>query len=248
MEKIYKNTLSPLFWQNKDFNQSIRKKILKIVEDFLKDFEYKIDVEDIRLTGSLANYTYNKYSDLDVHIIADFKKISKDKDIVKEALDGKRFVWNLRHNIFLKGHEVELYFEDTNEQHISSGVFSLLNNDWIKQPEYNPPQDINIDLVRLKVSNVIDIVDRMFKELEQTKDKQRIKLLYNKAKKIKKKIVTVRKEALADKGEFAAENLIFKKLRNEGYIEKLIELINQTYDRFFMENLSYNKMFHDLIK
>lgn len=248
MSLYYKKTLSPAFWKNGNFDQKIRQKLLKIVKDFLKEFDNKLDVKCVRLTGSLANYTYNKYSDLDVHIVVDFSKINKDKDLVKEALDGKRFIWNLRHNIYLNGHEVELYFEDVNEPHISTGVYCLCSGKWIKEPKYDPPTDIDVSLVKNRVLNSADLINRMYDYLQKTEDKKEAKLIHNKAKRIKDKIVKVRKDALADKGEFAVENLVFKKLRNAGLIEKLIEIINQSYDKFFMEKLNFNNVVVDLIK
>ena len=73
---------------------SIRKKLLDITKDFLSDIPVKLPkVDDIQLTGSLANYNYTPKSDLDVHILLDFKKIDEDVDLVKAALDGIRFIW-----------------------------------------------------------------------------------------------------------------------------------------------------------
>lgn len=240
MSIFYKEDLNPNFWLNRKFDSKIRRKILKIVDNFIKDSELKIPVLDIRLTGSLANYTYNKYSDLDVHIITDFKEISKDVQVVKDALDGKRFVWNLKHNIFLKGHEIELYFEDKNETHIASGIYSLLKDKWVKEPSYNPPGDIDVNELKQKESFYSDLVNRLSNKLQETLDKQEIKLIHNKAKLLKDKIIKIRKEALKNKGEFALENLLFKKLRNTGIIEKIMNIINNSYDKFFMESLAFN--------
>ena len=248
MTGLYNKTLSNFFWKDNNFDKKIRRKILKIVEDFLKEIELKVPILDIRLTGSLANYNYNKFSDLDTHIILDFGKINEDKDLVKNMLDGKRFIWNLRHNIFLKGHEVELYFEDKDEPHISSGLYSLLHSKWIKKPKYSPPYNIDMVQLKEKVYFYTDIISRMEKLLNETVNKEDIKLIHNKAKKLKDKIMNVRKEALQDKGEFALENLIFKKLRNNNTIEKLIELINNSYDKFFMESLHFNKIISHIIK
>jgi predicted nucleotidyltransferase len=88
--------------------------------------ELKVPVLDVQLTGSLANYNYTEYSDLDTHIIIDFKQINDDEELVKKALDGARFVWNQRHDIVIKGHDVELYIQDESEQHTASGLYSLL--------------------------------------------------------------------------------------------------------------------------
>ena len=47
----------------------------------------------------------------------------------------------------------------------------------------------------------------------------------------KDKIMKMRKAGLERKGEFAEENLIFKALRNTGYIGKLNDVIRNEYDR-----------------
>jgi tRNA splicing endonuclease len=49
--------------------------------------------------------------------------------------------------------------------------------------------------------------------------------------KTKDKIMKMRKSGLERKGEFAEENLIFKTLRNTGYIGKLNDTIRNEYDR-----------------
>ena len=206
MEPIYKKELNPSFWQNNSFNISTRRRILKIVSDFLKELELEVPIIDVRLTGSLSNFNYNKFSDIDTHIIIDFSKINEDKALVKDMLDGKRFVWNLRHNIFLKGHEVELYFEDKDEPHISSGVYSLLKNKWIKEPSYNPPENIDMEQLKSKVIRYTDLIDRMEALINETSDKQDLKLIHNKAKKLKDKIMKVRKEALEDSRQATKEH------------------------------------------
>ena len=103
-----------------------------------------MEIYDITLTGSNSNYNYNEYSDLDVHVLIDFKDINEDEKLVKKALDGPRFVWNLRHNVNLRGHDVEMYMQDKDEPHVASGLYSLKDNKWITEPSYDPPSiDIN---------------------------------------------------------------------------------------------------------
>ena len=43
----------------------------------------------------------------------------------------------------------------------------------------------------------------------------------------------MRKESLAKGGEFSVGNLVFKKLRSEGYIGKLIDIITKSYDKIY---------------
>jgi hypothetical protein len=59
--------------------------------------------------------------------------------------------------------------------------------------------------------------------------------IYNHAVSLKNKIMNMRREGLAREGEFSVENLVFKKLRNEGYIEKTIELISKAYSNIYNE-------------
>jgi len=236
MEPLYKETLNPLFWKNNKFNNNIRNKLLKIALDFIKEVNLQAPIKDITLTGSLANFNYNKHSDLDVHIILDFTKVNNDINLVRDALDGKRFIWNLRHNIYFKGHEVELYFQNDSDPHYATAVFSILRDKWIKEPVYNPPENVDLKEVETKAFYINDTINRMVKALNETKDKKEIQLINKKAKLIKEKIISIRKRALAERGEFAFENLVFKKLRNEGVIEKIIEVINLSYDKLFMES------------
>lgn len=233
---FYKKDLNSNFWSEKKFNPEVRKKILAIVSDFIKETGLEVPIKDITLTGSLANYNYNEYSDLDIHILLDFAKIDPNVQLVRDALDGKRFIWNLRHNIFLKEHEVELYYQDINDPHHATAIFSILRNKWLKEPIYNPPSNVDISAVDKKAHYITDLVERMESLLSTTSDKEDIKLINKKAKVIKDRIIKIRKEALAREGEFAFENLVFKKLRNGGIIEKIINIINRSYDKMFMES------------
>ena len=241
-KNFYKKELNPNFWTNSQFNSEIRKKILNIVMDFIKEVKLETPIKDITLTGSLANFNYNKFSDLDIHILLDFKKVDPNEQLVRDALDGKRFVWNLRHNIFLNGHEVELYFQDINDPHFATAIFSILRNKWLKEPVYKPPFNVDVEAVKEKTRGIIDLVERMFSLLETTKDRKEIDLINKKAKAIKDKIIKIRKEALAREGEFAFENLVFKSLRNNGVVEKIINIINLSYDKMFMESKFLSKI------
>ena len=91
--QFYNDTLSPKFYIKDKMIPALRKKLLDITKDFLDDVSIKLPkIDDIQLTGSLANYNYTPKSDLDVHVLLDFKKIDDDTDLVKAALDGIRFI------------------------------------------------------------------------------------------------------------------------------------------------------------
>ena len=230
----YNDTLHPQFWDEFEFKEDILKPILKIVDDFVKDDAHISPemVEDVQLTGPLANYNYSEYSDLDVHILLDFADINKDEEIVKRALDGKRFIWNLRHDIKFNGHEVELYFQDIHEPHVASGLFSLSGNRWIKKPKYEKPEVDHEDVVK-KANSFKKELDLLADVLDNISDEKEFSLINKRAKKLKEKIMRMRKEGLAGKGEFSVENLAFKTLRNDQTIARLNELIIKSYDLMY---------------
>lgn len=232
--KFYNNELREGFWSVDKFNPRIRKKLLRIVKDFACPDGDCPDIDDIQLTGSLANYNYTKYSDLDVHILIDFSKINKDIDLVKAALDGKRFIWNLRHEVKMHGHEVELYYQDTNEPHIASGLFSLLHNKWIKTPKYDPPEIDSRD-VEMKARSISNIITKLKRITSKSLSSKRAAVLHKYAKRLKDKIKNMRQSGLNREGEFSVENLAFKELRNNGSIGDLIDIVSDTYAKIYSE-------------
>lgn len=234
-DDFYKKELNPSFWEDNKFDPQIREKLLKISKDFYEALKLTAPIKDVQLTGSLANYNWTDKSDLDVHVLIDFSDVDENVELVKKALDGMRFIWNLRHNIKLRGFDVELYVQDIHEPHTASGLFSLLNNEWIRTPKYNPP-DIDYKDVDKKYQGIVADILQM-ENLMATADFSSVteEEIYNHAQKLKKKIMDMRKEGLAREGEFSVENLVFKKLRNEGYIEKIIELISKAYTNIYNE-------------
>jgi hypothetical protein len=234
-EKVeYHKQLCPEFWESDKMIERIETKLLRIARDFYKDLKVETEIIDIQLTGSLANYNHTRSSDADVHIILDFSKINEDIELVKKAFDGQRFMWNMRHNIVIQGHDVELYIQDVNEPHIASGLYSLMNHKWLTIPVYNPPNvdQKSVDDKFEARAYDIDELDKISKQKLEPKDAE---LYYAKAKELKAKIMKSRKDGLSASGEFSIENLVFKKLRNEGYMEKIIDLITNLYDKIYSQ-------------
>lgn len=230
----YNKELNPKFWSDGLFNDRIRKKLLKISDEFYTGFGYEIPVNDVTLTGSIANYNYNDFSDLDIHVLLDFKKINPNIELVKKAVDGERFMWNLRHNIRIKGHDVEFYIQDVNEQHVATGLYSLKDDKWLKEPVYKEPhideEQIDFKYLTYKsgIEKLVEISQR-----EMTPEVSAKNYLF--ASEYKQKIQKSRKEGLHDVGEFSIENLVFKKLRNGGEMEKLINVIGSFYDKIYSQ-------------
>ena len=234
--RFYNETLNQKFWsEDKKFDPGIKDKLLSIADDFTDKLSLEgVEVYDITLTGSNSNYNYNEYSDLDVHVLIDFKDINEDEELVKKALDGQRFVWNLRHNVSLKGHDVEMYIQDKDEPHVASGLYSLKDDKWITEPSYDPP---SIDIRDVfKKANAIESDIEILKEKILKARGEEARRLHDRAKRLKEKISKMRQRGLAREGEFSIENLAFKVLRNSQAIGDLIDLISTSYDRIYTEN------------
>lgn len=233
--QFYNDTLHPEFWDAAaNFDQVVREKLLTIAKDVSEAAGVKDElIDDIQLTGSMANFNYTDFSDLDVHILLDFAKINHDEDLVKKALDGKRFVWNLRHDITMAGHDVEVYFQDTEEPHKASGLYSIKDNKWIRQPEHNEPEvderDVTAKADKLK-GEIADLEVAL-----QTTEGEDLGELAEAADALRAKVAKMRKDSLEANGEFGIGNLAFKELRNSDYMERLIDVANGIYDKQFTQ-------------
>ena len=203
-----------------ELKPEIRKSLLRIAYDFLESLDPKMTFADITLTGSMANYNYTDQSDLDLHILFDFSSMGENGELIQNLFNAKRRIWNDVHDIKIKDHDVELYAQDSKEPHHSTGVFSVLRNKWLVVPHRANPE-IDEEYVLKKSQDIMGRIDHLIgleekrRALEVTKDK----------------IMKMRKAGLERKGEFADENLIFKTLRNTGYIGKLNDIIRNEYDR-----------------
>lgn len=215
------DTLSPLIWdENNHLKPDIRKALLMNAKRFIEfaDVE-KLKFDDIILVGSMTNYNYNENSDLDVHIVLNFNQISNNEEIVNEFLKLKKSIWNDTLPIQVKGHDVEMYFQNSDENVKSSGIYSLIKDGWIKKP-INKLININTSAVKLKSVDFMNSID----DLENNENNIDFINRYNK---IKNKIKKYRQTGLSKEGEYSIENLVFKVLRNTGYLKKMIDLKNE---------------------
>jgi hypothetical protein len=222
-----KTTLCPNIFQrtNQEYvmREDIRKKLLEISNQFIDFLGIEFFIHDIVLTGSLSNYNWSSFSDVDLHILIDFKETEYDLMLLKEFFDSKKNVWNEQHNIKIKGFDVEIYVQDINEPHVSSGVYSVLHGKWVISPEKNNPK-IDDRKIMEKGEEYAKLID----DLESNKEKKDISI---KVDELKKKIKHFRQSGLESGGEYSYENLTFKLLRRNGYIGKLLNLKNNIIDK-----------------
>lgn len=235
-EVEYHNELNPKIWTKEDGEYRIQKDVgtalLKAADKFIEyvGFEDKIlpgvEIEDIIVTGSMANYNWTSESDIDLHVLVSTKGVTpKYKDAILALFDAKRKIWNMEHDISMNGFPVEFYVQDLDEDHNSTGFYSLCDNVWLEKPTHNPP-DVKDSAVQSKYKSLLSLIKAALKSEKASVTQNAFD-----------KLIDARKVGLEKGGEFSVENVAFKLLRAEGWVEKLANHKGETFD----EELSLNE-------
>jgi hypothetical protein len=221
-------TLNPkIFDKDQHMYVDVRRRLLMIADDFFETLNVGwVDINDIILTGSLANFNWSKFSDVDLHILVDFGEVDENEELVKEYFNSKKNLWNEKHDITIKGYDVELYMQDTEEPHVSSGVYSILWDGWVVQPD-STKKEIDPKKVELKVNSVIDAIHDVYYMYKNEEYDKTIRMIKN----LKEKIKKMRQTGLDREGEYSFENVAFKVLRRTMYLDKLSEIETKAYDK-----------------
>lgn len=229
-----KKTLNPDVWtsfgQDGTIKEDIREELLDVANEYINTVDFRFEVLDIILVGSMCNYNWSEYADFDLHILTDYSKINSDIDFVGFYFDLHKKNWGNRFPIQINGYDVELYVQDSNDKNFSSmGIYSLSNDKWVKYPEKINVK-INLKDIESKSTKIMKDIDLLENMLDSTKseNKDLIDNISTNIKKIWKKIKKYRKEGLeTDESEFSVGNLVFKFLRRNGYIEKCVSIKNK---------------------
>lgn len=227
--------LNPQIWHNMTINPKLRLRLLDIADDFWDSLEVSwVKIKDIVITGSISNYNWSKYSDIDLHIIIDYKEVDKKIELVKDYFDSKKNEWNKDHeNLKMYGFPVELYVQDINETHDSSGIYSIEKNTWLVKPNPNKIKELGLDkyTIKEKSAKIMTIIDDLENSYKTTKDKHVIDEIAQKVKLLLIKLKGMRKSSLDIEGESGVGNIIWKVLRRTSYLDKLYDLKIKTYDK-----------------
>jgi Nucleotidyltransferase domain len=219
-----KDSLSDQIFENDNkMRDDVRQSLLKIADEFIESLGIEFFIHDIILTGSLANYNWSSYSDVDLHILIDYEDSKFNPDLLKEFFDAKKNIWNEKHKIKVKGYDVEIYVQDVQEPHISSGVYSILNNEWLVEPSKKK--------VQIDDKKILQKAETFMTKVNELQNLKYSKEVLDKIEAIRKKLKEFRQSGLDSGGEFSYENLVFKLLRRNGTIEKLLKLKTKLTDK-----------------
>lgn len=211
------NQLNPSLWDGDNLRKEVRVALLKIAKEFYTFLDVNVTLLDLVVSGSQVNYNYTKHSDLDLHLIVPYSQVKCDM-AVDELFDAKRKLWKQQHDIEIRGVPVELYVEDVDNPPVSSS-YSVVKGEWINRPD---PKAIKYD--KPEVERVFAIWERAINGAIATDN---LEICRN----IKDMLKMYRKEGLAQHGEFGVPNLVFKALRNDGQVGKLMDAIGKFHDR-----------------
>ena len=232
--------LNPKIWDKEQKMKSdVKKTLLKIADDYFESLDLPgVDIEDVTMTGSLANYNWSKYSDVDLHIIIDYDELPMDRELVQDFLKSKSSNWNKEHDVKIYGYDVELYVQDIKEPHHSTGVYSILNNEWKTKPQ-KKKISFNDKSVKDKANRLMDRVEEIYDEMDEVDNDETIKRVDKLTEKIKK----MRQSGLESGGEFSVENIVFKVLRRNGMLDRLYDIKTVAYDKSVtLESTELNKL------
>ena len=243
-----RNTLNEKFWlKRKDSDEyqlssKVRLRLLDIADDFIKELSVSwIKPVDIQFTGSLANYNWSRYSDVDIHILYDFKKIYKKSDFVDDYFKAKKEVWLKNHkDLKIYGFPIEISVEDSNEKNPSSGKYSLEDNKWVVEPSDFQDAKLNARYIKDYSAKVMTEIDKIDRQIDKETDRHKIEVLGNKIEKIFNRLKNLRTEGLkSNQKEMSSGNIIYKLIRRMKYIDKIWNIANKAYDK--VNSITENK-------
>jgi hypothetical protein len=236
-----KDNLNPNFWKDEKLDSRIRLKLLDIADDFT-DF-LKVDwakPKDIVITGSIANYNWSeKFSDIDLHVIFDFKEVDERTNFVKNYFDAKKNLWNQQHqDIKIYGFNVEVYVQDKNEKHTSSGVYSLEENKWIVKPiPIKQIKQVTLQTAKQDADKWQSKIDKLIQQYDNSMIDSQKERLMDKLDNTMKNIKSYRQKAMAKSNvETNKNNLAFKMLRRNGTIGRLLDKKTEIYNNLMSLN------------
>jgi len=222
-----KENLNPKIWNSRSqLDPDVAKRLKQIALDFYEKLELPAEILDITLTGSMANYNWTSKSDLDLHIVINYHAVDDNTELVSDYLREVKSNWNRNHEIILKGHEVEIYVQDSSEPHHSTGVYSISRDKWIIRPARRE-FEVSEDDVLKKYSQFetqIEMIDSIAKD-------QKYEEAFGEADRLTSRLRKYRQSGLESGGEFSVENLVFKALRNSEAMKSLYDLKGTAYDQ-----------------
>ncbi len=230
------NSLNKDIWDDKDtLNPKVKFKLLEIAKDFFNELELpkNVKLKDVIFTGSLANFNWSKFSDIDLHLVVDFDQFKEDKNFMEKHFKTEKTLWNDIHDIKIYSYPVEIYVQDKDDKLEATAIYSVLHNKWLLKPS---KQDFKVDknLLKQKAQKFI----KQYEDIKSDYANKKYKPLITKVDTLWDKIKQMRQAGLEEGGEFSLENILFKVLRRMPVMDDLDKMRKDAYDKSMTLNES----------
>ena len=219
--RIYNDTLCPDLWDSaQHLDPEVRVNLLRMAYDFYEKTKLPAPIIDVYLMGSIANYNWTADSDADVHVIIDYNKLQMPKETGNKTVKNAGAQWNQEHEIFVKGHKVEMNIQNSAEEKpYVTGIYSLVKDQWIRKPV-----KVMLQLDRNVIQTQYKSMKAYLENAMRSGDREQMKAA-------KKYMDAYRQYGLDTYGELSYENVVFKILRARGIIKQLKDGITAVYDQ-----------------
>jgi hypothetical protein len=215
--------------ETKKMLAEVRKYFLEIGVKFLEKSDINYTPVDYLLTGSMANYNWSEYSDIDLHYVFNYEDSDKNTKLIDDYFYNITLNFKNSFNLKFKEYDIEFSIQDSNEDYVKNeGVYSIKYDKWLQEPIYVDTQyDVSeiekyLNLFGNKIKNIVSSYRN-----KEINEQEYLKEINN----ILDSISTLRKNGLKDKGEFSEKNIAFKVLRRKGIVDKLKKIKNISFSK-----------------
>jgi predicted nucleotidyltransferase len=209
----YHKRLNPKLWSKGSLKSGFRDKMLNLAYEFTSFSGVdKSRIKDIVMTGGNVNYNYTKFSDIDIHILCDLDNLDSNK------IYDKKVEWTKTHNDEVQSYPLEFYVGNAKDKFpLGQGFYSLLDDKWVIEPQHlDHVESLGDPFVAKKIEHEI----KYLKYLIKSGTKEQIETW-------KEKMHFRRQSGLEKGGEFSVENVLYKEIRNKGWLDKLNDKYQQ---------------------
>lgn len=222
-----KDDLNSEIWLDGKLNPKVKSKLLTIANDFFKGLKLpsEVKMKDIIFTGSLANYNWSKFSDVDLHVVLDFSELEGGDQFKEDFFYAQKALWNQAHDITIYKFPVELYAQDIKAKLVATAVYSVKFDKWIIKPNRE-----NFKINKTVIKNKADKFIESLKDIKKDYEEKDFQSVVDKVTTLKEKIKKYRTSGLEKGGEFSIENIVFKVLRRTPFMDVLDSYKAKAYD------------------
>ena len=220
------DTLNSVLFEGNKLKPEVREKLIKIANTFIEGLAedgIKFNLKDIVFIGSNASYNYTKDSDIDLHLVADVDSLECPDNLYPLLYGAYRALFNKKFDIDFYGIKVELYVEPEGAPTVSNGIYSVLNDAWIKEPTQVDIPEINMEEFNKDFQPWEDKYNALIAKINAANTTDEYKTLGDEIERLITDIYEQRRMGITI-SEYSNQNLLFKEFRNRGYLDNLKQL------------------------